>query len=81
MDNEQKSPNPTLQEAEQHSQQVAQHLEADTTIGTEPINKKQPWRGILQQKFAQPVTFFKQRPEADSGSKIRLIQELDAKSR
>ncbi|GAW19496.1 hypothetical protein ANO14919_089830 [Xylariales sp. No.14919] len=80
MHNEQTSPNPTVQKEDQASQVVAQHLEVDVAIGTEPIGKKQPWRDIVQ-KFAQPDTFFKQTPEPSSDGKIRLLQELDAKSR
>lgn len=51
------------------------------TVGAEPIDKNQPWRNIVKQdKFAQP-DFFSDKPNADSNSKIRLLQELDSKSR
>ncbi|KAF9769847.1 hypothetical protein IL306_012660 [Fusarium sp. DS 682] len=51
------------------------------TVGTEPIEKKQPWRDIVQQeKFAQP-SFFKGSQATAGNSKIRLLQEFDNKSR
>lgn len=53
------------------------------TIGTGLISKKQPWRDLVQQQmFAQP-DFFKTTPSAETEStdKIRLLPELDSKSR
>lgn len=51
------------------------------TIGTEPIGKKQPWRDILQpNEFVQPE-YFKATPIAASTGKVRLLAELDSKSR
>jgi hypothetical protein len=52
-----------------------------STVGTEPIDKKQPWRDIVNpDKFAQP-DFFVAKPKPDTPSKIRLLLELDNKSR
>jgi hypothetical protein len=51
------------------------------TIGTDPISKKQPWRDLVQQQtFAQPG-FFTSTPSAEDTDKIRLLPELDSKSR
>jgi len=51
------------------------------TVGAQPIDKKQPWRDIIQQdKFAQP-DFFKEKPAPSSDNKIRLLNEIDTKSR
>lgn len=54
---------------------------SDSTVGTEPIEKKQPWRDIVNpDKFAQP-DFFVAKPKPDTASKIRLLLELDNKGR
>jgi len=57
--------------------------ERKETIGTESIDKMQPWRDIVQpESFAQPE-FFGEKPtsKAESTKKIRLLAELDSKSR
>jgi hypothetical protein len=54
------------------------------TVGAGLISKKQPWGDLVQQQtFAQPG-FFTSTPSADSAEgtdKIRLLAELDSKSR
>jgi len=51
------------------------------TVGAEAIEKRQPWRSIVEQEeFAQPK-FFKERLAISGGNKIRLLEELDSKSR
>jgi len=54
------------------------------TMGTNPIGKKQPWRGTVQlQEFVQP-DYFQPTPSAAAAGKhgkIRLLAELDSKSR
>lgn len=53
------------------------------TIGTEPIDKLQPWRNIVQpEDYSQP-DFFGDKPASkeESTKKIRLLAELDSKSR
>jgi hypothetical protein len=51
------------------------------TIGTDLISKKQPWRDLVQQQmFTQPGSFTST-PAAEDTDKIRLLAELDSKSR
>ena len=51
------------------------------TIGAEAIDKKQPWRKIVDPKEQSQPTFFTGKPSTNSDQKIRLIAELDSKSR
>ena len=55
----------------------------ERTIGTEPIAKKQPWRDVIQQQQPVQLDFLKPTPAISSGNngKIRLLAELDSKSR
>jgi len=59
-----------------------QYQETDT-IGAEPTKKRQPWKAIIQQSsYLQPSEFIdKTSWDAQNEKKIRLLAELDSKSR
>lgn len=52
-------------------------------VGTERIEKKQPWREMIhQEEFLQPeFMYFTNTPFNSESKEIRLLQELDSKGR
>lgn len=51
------------------------------TVGTEPIEKSQPWREIIKPEFFSQSDFSERTPTDNSKTSIRLMPELDSKSR
>jgi len=78
---------PTQQPASVGSTVPLDYTLGAQTVGTGPIDKKQPWRDIVQQKpTVQPdmyfaPSFFKPTPSPAGASKIRLLAEVDNKGR
>ena len=51
------------------------------TFGSMSCEKKQPWRDIVQQSsYKQPMKFV-EKSDKETSKDIRLLEELDAKSR
>lgn len=77
------SPTESVESVQESVEHKNRKEDGGMTIGAELIDKHQPWRNIVQpDKYTQP-TFFSDPPaqKEEATKKIRLLAELDSKSR